>query len=257
VTLRGPEPIVARHGSGVPILLLHALGVDRRLWNGLLALLPGRALLTYEFPGHGQVHGPTEPFTVHDLAEQLAGALRGGGWTRAHVLGVSLGGLVAQDLAAHHPDLVERLVLVDTVATYPPEQIGRWHERAALARSSGMGPIVAGTLETWFTAGFLAEGGPQVQSVRAMFATTDPQVYALACEALADADTRELVSRISAPTLVVCGDDDMPAFVRAAEWLATNIPRAELCWLSPARHLGILELPEQFATQVLDFIEAT
>ena len=100
MTPPAPGPIVTRNGSGVPILLLHALGADRRLWDALAALLPGRALLTYEFP---------------------ATAGSGTRWTCSPT----------RELAAHHPDLVERLLLVDTVATYPPDQIRRWHERAA------------------------------------------------------------------------------------------------------------------------------
>jgi len=255
VTATVARPVLARDGDRPAILLLHALGADRRLWDPVTALLPGHAVLTYEFPGHGQAPVPEEPFTIHDLAERLAVAIRDGGWRPVHVVGVSLGGLVAQDMAAHHPDLVERLVLVDTVATYPVEQVARWHERAAIARSSGLAPLIDVTLQTWFTPGFLAADGPQVQLVRSMFATTDPRGYALACEALADTDTRALAGRISAPTLVVCGDEDMPAFVDAARWFAASIPRAELFWLSPARHMGILEHPDQFATRLRAFLD--
>ncbi|HEX5598371.1 MAG TPA: alpha/beta fold hydrolase [Micromonosporaceae bacterium] len=247
-TVIGPE-------RRAPLLLLHALGADRRLWHDLAALLPDRTLLAYEFPGHGLAPMPDEPFTIHDLAEQVAEALRTGGWGPAHVLGVSLGGLVAQDLAAHHPELVDALVLVDTVATYPPEQVARWQERAALVRTAGTAPIIEATLQTWFTADFLATDSPQIELVRTMLTAVDPEGYARACETLAGADTRELVDRITAPTLVVCGDDDMPPFLEAARWLAATIPQAGLCWLSPARHMGLLELPQQLAAGLSTFFD--
>jgi 3-oxoadipate enol-lactonase len=248
-----PAPTLHRTGEGPPVLLLHPLGVDRTFWGGVSGL-DGMEVLTYDFPGHGETPVPDRPYSVEDLTDQAAALLTGAGPGPVDVVGVSLGGLVAQRLAAVHPDLVRRLVVVDAVAVYPPALRQQWRDRAATTPEEGLEPLVGPTLALWFTAGRLAEGGPVVEQVRSTFLGGDPQGYAYACRALEEVDLTDVIGRITAPTLVVCGDDDAPPFTAAARELAAMLPDARLVWLSPARHAGVLEQPGQFAAALAGFL---
>src|SRR5689334_14836596 len=102
-------------GSGPALVLLHCLGVDHRMWDfAVQALSPRFTVLRYDFPGHGKVPIPVSSYGIADLSAQLAALLKREGIQRAHVAGMSLGGLVAQHFAASNPDTVEKLVLIDT-----------------------------------------------------------------------------------------------------------------------------------------------
>jgi 3-oxoadipate enol-lactonase len=252
-----PVPVLHRTGNGPPVLLLHPLGVDRSFWDDVVAALAGFEVLTYDFPGHGTTPAPAQSYTIDDLAAQARSLLAGAGHARVDVVGVSLGGLVAQRLAADAPDLVRRLVVVDAVAVYPEPLREMWRDRAARAPVEGMEPFVDPTLTLWFTGDRLAEGGPVVQSVRRALLATDPRGYALACRALDQADVTDALDRIVAPTLVVCGEDDAPPFTAAANDLAARLPGARLVWLAPARHAGVLEQPEQFRAALVEFLTAS
>ena len=106
---------VYRKGSGSPLVLLHCLGVDHGLWDIAAAgLETSFSLFSYDFPGHGAVRVPDQAYGIEDLSGQLAALLAREGVARAHVAGISLGGLVAQHFAATHTELVERLILIDT-----------------------------------------------------------------------------------------------------------------------------------------------
>jgi 3-oxoadipate enol-lactonase len=249
-----PRPELHSAGDGPPVLLLHPLGVDSSFWDDVVPALGKFEVLTSDFPGHGSTPAPEQAYTVEDLADQARALLTDAGYDRVDVVGVSLGGLVAQLLAADAPDLVRSLVVVDAVSVYPEPLRTMWRDRAARAPVEGMAPFVEPTLALWFTADRLAEGGPMVDSVRAQLLATDPRGYALACRALDEADVTDALGRIAAPTLVVCGEDDAPPFTEAAADLAARLPGATVVWLAPARHAGVLEQPDQFRTALLEFL---
>ena len=251
-----PEPVLHATGEGPPVLLLHPLGVDRSFWADVVPALTGAGFsaLTYDFPGHGATPVPDEPYTIEDLAEQAAALLEQAGHRQVDVVGVSLGGLVAQQLAAARPELVRRLAVVDAVAVYPPALQEQWRDRAERTPAAGMAPLLEPTLGLWFTADRLAEGGEVVDRARRALAACDPRGYALACRALERVDLTPVVGRITAPTLVVCGEDDAPPFVAAAKELAATVADAELLWLAPARHAGVLEQPGQFTEALVRFL---
>lgn len=248
---------VVRVGRGPPLVLLHCLGVDRRLWEIAAAGLHNQfELVSYDFPGHGTTPVPERPYTIDDLSEQLAALLERERLTRVHLAGISLGGLVAQCAAAKHPDMVDRLVLIDTTPRYTDDMREAWYERAAVARARGVAAMTDRLLDIWFTPDCLAENGPAVRYVRDCFACCAGEGYALACEALAAADLRPILRKIAAPTLVVCGRQDVPSFIDAAFELKREIRNAELAWLEPARHASILEQPDAFRMALMRFLAA-
>ncbi|MDE2006760.1 MAG: alpha/beta fold hydrolase [Rhodospirillales bacterium] len=243
-----------RRGAGPALVLLHCLGVTHDLWEPLAPLAERFTLLSYDFPGHGESPPAPGAYGVEDLADQLAALLRREGITRAHVCGLSLGGLVAQCFAATYPAMTERLILADTTPRYPDEMRAMWVTRAAAARRDGVASIVPGLLKIWFTAPFLAEDPPAVRWVRETLSACDGEGYARACEALGAADLRPLAPRIAAPSLVLCGSEESAAFREAAAWMAGNIAGARLEWIAPAAHCSVRERPERWREVVGGFL---
>ena len=202
-----------RRGSGRCLVLLHCLGVDRHFWDFVAPLSRELMLVSYDLPGHGETPVPNGPYNIEDLAAQLAGLLKRDGIARAHIVGISLGGLIAQSFAATHPQTVDRLVLIDTTARYTEELRAMWAVRAAGAREDGVASLIDGLLKIWFTPQSIADDTAAVRYVRSALQRSPGEGYALACEALAAADLRPLAGKIAAPTLIVCGDDDIPSFL--------------------------------------------
>jgi 3-oxoadipate enol-lactonase len=232
-----------RSGQGEPLVMLHCLGMSHHLWDCLGGLADRYTLISYDLPGHGETALPAAPYGIEELSAQLAGVLRREGIARAHIMGISLGGLVAQCFAATEPAMLDRLVLCDTTPRYTDEARANWVVRAAAARRDGAASLLPMIEKIWFTPGFVAATPPAVRLVRDTFRACSGEGYALACEALGAADLRDLAARIAAPTLVVCGNDESDAFKDAARWLAQHIAGARLEFIPQAAHASVLEQP--------------
>jgi 3-oxoadipate enol-lactonase len=243
-----------RSGHGPALVMLHCLGMTHHLWDCLGGLADRCTLISYDLPGHGETALPDAPYGVEELSAQLAAVLRREGIARAHVMGISLGGLVAQCFAATEPAMVDRLVLCDTTPRYTDEARANWAVRAAAARREGAASLLPMIEQIWFTPGFVAAAPPAVKLVRDTFRACSGEGYALACEALGAADLRELAPRIVAPTLVICGGEESDAFKDAARWLAQKIPGARLELIQDAAHASVLEQPEVIETLLREFL---
>jgi 3-oxoadipate enol-lactonase len=243
-----------RSGRGTPLVMLHCLGMTHHLWDCLGGLADRHTLISYDLPGHGETALPAAPYGIEELSAQLAGVLRREGIARAHIMGISLGGLVAQCFAATEPAMVDRLVLCDTTPRYTDEARTNWVVRAAAARRDGAASLLPMIEKIWFTPGFVASDAPAVKLVRDTFHACSGEGYALACEALGAADLRDLAPRIAAPTLVVCGNDESDAFKDAARWLAEHISDARLEFIRDAAHASVLEQPVVIEALLREFL---
>ncbi len=114
--------------------------------------------------------------------------------------------------------------------------------------------MVPGLLKIWFSDACLAQDPPGVRYVRETLQKTPGEGYALACEALGAADLCADVLRIKAPTLVMCGENDIPSFLDSACWLADSIQGAKLAWLPQARHASVIECPELAVRLLREFL---
>ncbi|MBL7258550.1 alpha/beta fold hydrolase [Paractinoplanes lichenicola] len=215
------------------LVLLHPLGVDHRFWDPVRPYFQP-SVVTPDLSGA----------TIEEMAAAVS--LPG----PVDLCGVSLGGLVAQVIAARHPSLVRRLILADTVAVYPPAMREMWRSRAALVRAEGLTPILAPTEKLWFTE---AAQPSDVSRIRALLLSGDPDVYARTCEALAAADTTALVPEIKAPTLLLCGKHDAPPFHQAVDYFTATLPDPTVTWL-PGAHATAYEHPAPFADAVAAFL---
>ena len=129
-----------------------------------------------------------------------------------------------------------------------------WGTRAATARTKGVAAMTEALLPVWFTDAAIAADGPAVRYVRDCFARCSGEGYARACEALASADLLGLAAKITAPTLVLCGDDDIASFKEAASWMTKAIATARLHWIPQARHASVLEQPAEFVAAMQGFL---
>lgn len=246
--LRGP--------AGAPVIAFsNSLGATRAMWDGVVAELAGRwRCLTYDTRGHGGSDAPDEAFTVADLADDLAALMTALGIERAHVAGLSLGGLTAQAFALRHPTRLRRLMLLATAPILPPATF--WTERAALVRREGMSPVIGLLLPRWFTPEWLTSEPAEVAAIRAAFLALDARGYARCCEAIAAADFRPELGSITAPTLVIAAADDPVTPPRDGEALRAGIAGAELQVMPNAAHLFPVERPADTAARLAAFVGA-
>jgi 3-oxoadipate enol-lactonase len=241
--------------DGLPVVFSNSLGTDLRVWDRLLPLLPsGLRFVRYDSRGHGLSDGGEAAFAISDLADDLAGLLDRLGVESAVVCGLSVGGVVAQDLAARRPERVRALVLCDTAARIGPAEM--WDARIRAVESGGVAALADAVLERWFTARFRREE-PELALWRNMLARTSPAGYAATCAAIRDADLTETTRRLRLPTLAVVGDEDGATPPELVRETAALIPGSRFAVIPGAGHLPPVEAPEALARLIADFLEET
>lgn len=246
--LRGP--------AGAPaVLLANSVGTNFHVWDPQVSALAERFLvLRYDMRGHGLTDCPAGPYTIAQLGDDARLLLDAVGIDSAHVVGLSIGGLVAQRLAAAAPSRVRSLVLCDTANVIGPPS--RWDDRIDAVTKGGLASIVDGVLKVWFTAGFLAAHPEIAQGFRTMLTRVPLAGYIACCHALRDADLREDDSKIACPTLVVVGDQDASTSPAAARELCAAIKGAKLEVIANAAHIPTIEQPEALNHLLLGFLNA-
>ncbi len=256
ITVNGIELNYSLEGpTGAPVVAFsNSLGTTMAMWEPILPSLRGRyRCLRYDTRGHGGSQTYDTTTTVADLAGDLCGLFDALGIARAHVVGLSLGGMTAQALAIAEPDRVISLTLMATAAHMPSEQ--SWNERAATVRMQGMAQLAETTMRRWFTDDLAHRAPERIAPVRAALLATDPTGYAVACAAIGRMDLRPGLGAIAAPTLVIAGRDDPATPVAMAEEICRSVPQAELVVLPRAAHLLAVERPEAVASYLLAFLD--
>lgn len=238
------------------VTLSSSLATNLCMWQPQARALrdAGYRVLRYDTRGHGGTDVPPGPYSLELLAEDVRALLLALGIERTHFVGISMGGMIGQTLALHHPDHLAGLVLCDTAAAMPPETGPIWDERIATARSGGMTVLVEATIGRWFTPDFIAARPDAVDPVRAMIRATPVEGYAGCVEAIKRLDLLYRISAIGTPTLVVVGADDPGTPPEAARAIQEGIPGAELVVIDSASHLSNIEQPEVFNQALLGFL---
>jgi 3-oxoadipate enol-lactonase/4-carboxymuconolactone decarboxylase len=241
--------------KGLPIVVLsNSLGATLEMWDGVVEALAGRfQVLRYDAQGHGRSGARDQPTTMDDLANDLAGLLATLGIEKAHVVGLSIGGMTAQAFAVLHPERTQSLVLISTAAHMPPAEF--WRQRADRVREHGPEAVVDTIIPRWFTPEFQERDRAAVKHIRDRFLDSDRRGYARCCEALADMDLRERISSITAPTLVVAGANDAVAPPAMGEDIRCRIAGAEMVVLPDCAHLLAVERPEATAWHIATFVD--
>ncbi|ANW65029.1 3-oxoadipate enol-lactonase [Mycobacterium sp. djl-10] len=236
------------------VVLSNSLGSTHRMWDPQLTELERRfRVVRYDTRGHGRSPVPAGPYSIDDLADDLVALLDRLSVPRAHLVGLSLGGMTAMRVASRHPDRVGSLALLCTGAQLPPAQT--WTERAALVRTQGSAAVADAVVQRWFTPGFLDAHPEQRDTYRQMVAATPDEGYAACCEAIADMDLRDELHRVTAPTLAIAGADDPATPPATLEAVTARIPGAQLLTVDDAAHLANAEQPDIITPALITHLE--
>ncbi|MGH3377725.1 MAG: alpha/beta fold hydrolase [Actinoallomurus sp.] len=243
-TANGPIA-VRRQGAGEPVVLLHPLALSGDLWGPLAAALSEDFdVLSLDLRGHGASGCDGRPFSIEDLALDVAGTLDALELGAVDMLGMSMGGSVAVTFAGLFPERVRSLVLADTTAWYGENAAGAWAERAERAAGVPRAEQLPFQVDRWFSPAFRESGPDEVERVTRIFLRTDSKAHAAASIAMGRLDARPLLPDVRATTLVVVGQDDYATPPAMAGELAGGIPGATLLPLPGLRHLSLIERPE-------------
>lgn len=247
------------HGEGFPLLLVNGLGSDCGEWICQLPAFAERfRVVAFDNRGAGRSAVPPGPYTTAEMADDAAALLAVLGIPRAHVLGASLGGMVAQELALRHPEAVARLVLACTTpgggfsARPSPEAL------AAFARSPGEDPReeLARMIPYLYTEGYVRERPDEVEAFvrRRLSRPASDEGYAAQLAAAVSHAAGERLRGVAARTLVIAGTSDRLVPPANSETIARLIPGATLVLLPGAPHRLFAETAEAFNRAVLAFL---
>jgi 3-oxoadipate enol-lactonase len=239
------EVMVEGDPAAPPLVLVHSAGADHRMWERNLPPVRDRfRLIRYDVRGHGRSDVPPAPYSLDDLGTDLVAVLDALDVASAHVVGASLGGLVALWLAVRHPDRVRGAVFAGAAARFGTPEA--WEERADAVRRGGIEAVVDLVMHRFFSERFRHEEAGVVAGFADALRRQSPEGYVGTCLALRDADLRGEVAAIRAPSLVVVGDEDVSTPPSDAEALRAAIPGARLLVLEGAGHLCTVERPDVF-----------
>lgn len=246
-------------GSGPALVLLHGFLCDSRVWRTQLEeLSDGFTVIAWDAPGAGASADPPEPFTITDWAHVLEGFLDRLGLERAHVLGLSWGGLLAQELYRLHASRVLTLVLADTYAGWK----GSFSDEVAeqrLERCERESMLPAEEfVDLWVPHEFFTPAvPPEVEAeMRTVVADRHPLGFRLMARSLAEGNTTDFLPGIDVPTLLLWGDQDLRSPMSVGERFRDTIPGSELEVVVDAGHVSNMEQPRAFNDHVRRFCSA-
>ena len=217
---------------GAPaLLLINSLGTSLEMWDDQLDELQERfEVMRFDVRGHGKSStGTRSELTMEQLARDALAVLDACGIARAHLCGLSLGGMTAMYMAQHSPDRVLKVIALNTSAYMPPREA--WHARIETVTGQGMAAVTETVIRRWFTPEFMAAEPHRVERIRQMLLATQPLGYAACCSAIRDMDLRDAIRSINATTLVIGGSKDPATPPAEAELISRSIPDARLVML--------------------------
>lgn len=237
--------------GGPAVVLLHALGTTLSIWDEVVALLPaGCRVLRFDQRGHGLSDVPEPPYAMGALVRDAERMMAHFGMRDAVVVGLSLGGLVAQGLAVKRLDLVRGLVLSNTAAKIG--SVEKWGDRVAEVQAEGLAAYAPGAMARMFGRRWQQVAG--MQRVRAMLAGMDPRGWVGCASAIAGTDFYTPTAGLTLPTLAIAGALDgttPPDLVRET---ADLILGSRFHLIRGAGHVPMVEKPAEYAAVLSEFL---
>jgi 3-oxoadipate enol-lactonase len=231
-----------------PILLMHALCMDRHYWRAVAPRLARRGqVIAYDLRAHGRARGGRPPQSLDQMADDAALLMDRLQIEKADVYGASYGGAVAQHFALRHPDRVRALGLLATGARTPH---GLLTARAAKAESAGMAAQVAESLHRWFLPESIAMNTWGVRYARSRLLHARVEDWAASWRTMAELDVLDRLSEIKAPTFVLSGVQDLSSYPELMRELADAIPDSRFVSIDPGTHMAVLEQSEAVAIEL-------
>lgn len=239
------------------LLFVHAYTCNNSLWQEMIARFASRfRCLALDLPGHGQSDPAEQASDMAYMADWAVAVLDHAGVDRAHVCGLSIGGMVGQQLGLHYPDRLHSLVLACTTGRLAPEAVATWDERLEKVTTRGLWAQIEESIERWYGDGLLANFGPaDLDPVARMIAATSV-AGAVSCGLAVKA--HDLLGRLGAietPTLVIGADKDLSFPAEHPQALCEAIPDARLVMLTNAGHMAPLQAPDAFSGALTSFYD--
>ncbi|MEM7723521.1 MAG: 3-oxoadipate enol-lactonase [Pseudomonadota bacterium] len=245
VKAEGPE-------DGPPVVFANSLGTDLRLWDPVIARLPpGLRLIRYDKRGHGLSTCPPAPYSMGALIKDTEAVCAHFNATNCVFVGLSIGGMIAQGLAAKRLDLIRAVVLSNTAPKIGTRDM--WDDRIATLRTSGLAGMSDTILARWFAPAFYKSRA--AMPWRRMLETTPEEGYAGCAAAIAGTDFYSTTAALRLPALVIAGDHDGSTPPDLVKELADLIPGARYDLIRGAGHLPCVEQPDAFKTLLTGFLQ--
>lgn len=249
VTDEGPKEAPA-------LVFAHALGADLTMWDAVLPLLPeGLRIIRMDMRGHGQSPCPPGPYPMGDLVRDAAAALDRLGVKDCCFVGISIGGIIAQGLAAERKDLVRALVLSNTAVKIGTTAM--WEARMDMVRKEGIEALTKPNMQRWFARETHRDHLPLVFRAAEIMEATPLQGYLGCMAAISDTDLFESTARLTLPTLVTAGSEDGSTPADLVRELADLIPGSQFKLIRKAGHMSPIEQPEAFAEALVEFLRVS
>lgn len=236
------------------LMLCNSLGTTLHMWDGQMpALLQHFRVVRYDRRGHGKSGVPSGTYSMEMLGRDALAVLDAAKVEKTNWCGLSMGGMVGMWVAANAPERMNRVILSNTSSYLENKQM--WTDRIALVKEKGLGAIVQGTLERWFTKGFRDREPAKVKAIGDMFVATKPDGFMGCAAAVRDMDHRPLLPKIKAPTMVFAGSHDAGTTPEMGEYIKAHVPGAEIT-LFDAAHIANIEQEKAYTEAMLKFLRA-
>ncbi len=239
--------------DGKPVVFANSLGTDFRLWDAILPRLPaGLRILRFDKRGHGLSSCPGDKYSMDELVDDTAQLMRALGFDNCLFVGLSIGGIIAQGLAAKHPDLVRAMVISNTAARIGTPEM--WYERIDAVRAGGIEALADAIMQRWFAQRSHEQRALELSGWRNMLTRTPDAGYIGCSEAIAVNDYTASTAALTLPTLAIAGTEDgstPPEVVRATADLITG---SSYLQIDDAAHLPCVEKPDEYAAALREFM---
>ena len=241
--------------TGPVLVLSNSLMSNYTMWDDTVGALTDKfRVLRYDTRGHGRSGVTPGPYSIASLAEDLVALLDALKVSKAHVAGLSMGGMIAQYVGANHPERVLSLALCNTASEMPPRST--WAARIESAQQGGIGALADGTIQRWFREGFTQRSPEKINTVRQMILATPLEGYIACASAVRDMAQTTMLLKIKAPTLVMTGRQDPACTVEQGTVLHRMIDGSKFEVIEDAAHLSNIEQPEVFNRNLRRFLDS-
>lgn len=243
-------------GDGPPLILVHGIGAARDAWRFMTPLLaPHFTVVTYDLRGHGESPMPAGEFGLAELVADLEDVRRRTGFDRVHVAGHSLGGMIGPAYARAFPDRVLSLGLLSTAAGRTAEDSARVLGVVAAMTEKGIPRVLDTLVDRWFTDGFIADNPDLVARRLRQVTDTDPGVFLNVFRIYAETEMMPWLPEVTAPCLVLTGENDGGCNPRLNRAIAAALPDSELVILPDLKHSILVEAPALVCDHLRRFIQ--
>lgn len=242
--------------QGPWLTMSHSLACNLSAWDAQVELLKNDfRVLRFDTRGHGQSSAPAGPYTLEQLADDVAGLFKHLGIEHSHWMGISMGGMIGQTFALAHPGVFQSLILADSTSRRPPQAATMWGDRIRLAQSEGMQALVGSTLSRWFTEGYRASHPDVMARIGKGILETPVNGFCGCCEAISKIDLLDRLHEIKCPSLILVGEHDHGTPPEMSRLMHQNIAGSEFVIIPDAAHIASIEQEAFFNAEILRFLK--